>query len=205
MTRSARSHVAVLLAAGGSERLGHPKQLLTRDGEPLVHRTARLMAETGPRRLLVVLGARRDAVAAALGDIACEQVVNQDWQHGRASSLHAVARTLSGEDAPVLLCACDQPALTFKHLASLLSGAATSMSGCAATVHGDVPGVPAVVPGAWFAQVDGVQGDAGFGAGLRALPRHAVHLLDAPELQLDIDTPDDLRRARAAGLLDAPG
>ena len=35
-------HVAVVLAAGGSTRLGRPKQLLTRDGEALVHRAARL-------------------------------------------------------------------------------------------------------------------------------------------------------------------
>ena len=35
-------HVAVVLAAGGSTRLGRPKQLLTRDGETLVHRAARL-------------------------------------------------------------------------------------------------------------------------------------------------------------------
>ena len=59
-----RAHVAVLLAAGGSTRLGQPKQLLTRDGEPLVRRMARLLSHTSPRRLYVIVGAHYDTFGA---------------------------------------------------------------------------------------------------------------------------------------------
>ena len=55
-----------MLAAGGSTRLGFPKQLLRRAGEPLVSRAVRLAADTAPDRLVVLLGGYRDAVAAAL-------------------------------------------------------------------------------------------------------------------------------------------
>jgi molybdenum cofactor cytidylyltransferase len=63
-------------------------------------------------------------------------------------------------------------------------------------------GIPAVVPGAWFEDLD-AHGDQGFRDRLRRLPSDAVFRFDAPELARDIDTPDDLRDAVAVGLLDA--
>jgi len=57
------------------------------------------------------------------------------------------------------------------------------------------------VPRAWFTAV-GAACDRGFGARLRQLPVDTVHVLHAPELALDIDTPEDLARARDAGWID---
>ena len=65
------AHAAVVLAAGGSTRLGRPKQLLTRDGETLVHRAARLAIATGATRVLVVTGAQRGEQAADEADGEC--------------------------------------------------------------------------------------------------------------------------------------
>ena len=48
---------AILLAAGGSTRLGHPKQLLRLAGESLVHRSARAAVEAGCSPIIVVTGA----------------------------------------------------------------------------------------------------------------------------------------------------
>lgn len=200
------AHAAVVLAAGGSTRLGRPKQLLTRAGEALVHRAARLALETAPVQLLVVVGAGGDAVVQALQGIRCECVDNPAWQRGLAGSLLAAGSRLRREAAPVLVLSCDQPALERRHLQALLQGAQASASRCAAAWHGDLLGVPAVVPRAWFddaAQVEG--GDRGFGRRLRQLSAGAAFGLRAPELELDIDTPRDLERARQLGWLDASG
>lgn len=219
--RGAAGHDAVLLAAGGSRRLGQPKQLLTRDGEPLVRRAARLALATAPRRMLVVTGGAGDAVAAALHGLACERVDHAGWASGLAGSLHAAGDALAADASPsVLVLGCDQPALEASHLRALLDGAATSASGCAATHHGAAAvGIPAVVPAGWLrrtvqaARVDGAAGavgdadrgdaDRGFGRQLRALPPATLWTLDAPGLDCDIDTPDDLRAAIARGWLDA--
>ena len=48
MTYLAGAHAAIVLAAGGSLRLGRPKQLLVRDGETLIHRAVRLATDTTP-------------------------------------------------------------------------------------------------------------------------------------------------------------
>jgi molybdenum cofactor cytidylyltransferase len=199
---AASSHAAVVLAAGGSRRLGRPKQLLTRDGETLVHRAARLAHETSPQRLLVIVGAHRDAVVAALSGIACEVVFNPEWERGLAGSVHAAAAVLAGHDGAVLIVGCDQPALTHSHLQALLDGAAMAASHCAATLHDGLPGIPAVVPCALLSQASMPDNDRGLGAQLRELPHAAIFTFDAPELGFDLDTEDDVRTAIARDWLD---
>lgn len=200
-TGVSRSHAVVVLAAGGSMRLGQPKQLLTRDGEALVHRAVRLALDTSPAQLLAVVGAHADSIAASVADLDCEVIVNRDWQAGLAGSLRVAGDHVSAAVKRVLVLVCDQPALERRHLDGLLEGASIAGSGCAATVHGDAPGVPAVVPRDWFGSTDMV-GDRGFGARLRQQGEAGLFQLQAPELGLDVDTPDDLAMARERGWLD---
>jgi molybdenum cofactor cytidylyltransferase len=195
-------HDAVVLAAGASRRLGQAKQLLRRGGETLVHRAVRLAAATAPRRLLVVTGANRQAVTDAVHGLPCDCVHNAGWDSGLAGSLRIAADALQGVGR-VLLLGCDQPALEAAHLAALLSGARDAASGCAATLHADGAGIPAVVPQDWLHALP-TAGDRGLGARLRALPDAAVFLLDAPALRFDIDTPQALAEAVRRGWIDAP-
>ncbi len=196
------NHAAVVLAAGGSRRLGRAKQLLMRDGEALVHRAARLCAQTSPLRLLVAVGAYRDDIERALAGVDCEFVVNDGWQQGLASSLKAVAAALADHIGPVLIVGCDQPALEAEHLRRLLDGAAMAGSGCAATSHDGAPGIPAVVMSGLLADADQLQGDRGLGGRLRELPADSLGKLVAPELESDIDDDADLRAAIERGLID---
>jgi len=202
-TAPATPHAALLLAAGGSRRLGQPKQLLKRDGETLVRRTARLLHETAPRRLVVVVGARREAIEAAIAGLDAEPVANDDWQAGLSGSLRTAARAMAGFDGAVLVAACDQPAMEAVHLHALLAGAQDAASRCAATLHDGLPGIPAVVPAEWLPQAAGA-GDRGLATRLRALRRDALFLLDAPELAFDIDTEADVELAVGRGWLDPP-
>ncbi|HJR73687.1 MAG TPA: nucleotidyltransferase family protein [Luteimonas sp.] len=196
------THAVVVLAAGGSRRLGRPKQLLTRAGETLVHRTVRLASETSPRRLWVVTGAYRDEIQTALAGMDCEFLFNEDWATGLASSLQTAAAVLTAHTGPVLIAGCDQPALESVHLSRLLSGA--EAAGCAATSHGGMPGIPAVVPAAIMRVANELSGDRGFGERLRRLPPEALMTMRADELALDIDDQEDLRIAVQRGLIDDP-
>jgi molybdenum cofactor cytidylyltransferase len=197
-------HAAVVLAAGGSRRLGRPKQRLQRDGETLLRRALRVAAETSPRRLLLVLGAEREALAAGIGDIDCEIVDSPDWEEGLASSLRAVHARLRDSTGRVLLLGCDQPALEVSHLDALIAGAVGASSGCAATGYGARLGLPAVVTRALLAHSGELHGDHGLRAPLNALAAGSVWRLDAPELGIDLDTSADVERAIELGLLDRP-
>lgn len=198
-------HAAIVLAAGGSRRLGRPKQLLHRDGENLVARVVRLAAETRPCRLVVMLGAHHDAVGTGLSPspYGCVELrVVNEWDAGLSATLRAAARALHAHRGPVLVTGIDQPALAALHLRALLDGARSVRSGCAAVMHGERPGAPAVLSHTLFAQVDALEGDRGFGALLAALPEAELFRLQAPSLAQDVDTPADMWRAMADGLLD---
>ncbi|HEY5972474.1 MAG TPA: nucleotidyltransferase family protein [Pseudoxanthomonas sp.] len=195
-------HFAIVLAAGGSRRLGRAKQLLIRDGETLVHRAVRLAAATCPVRLLLVVGAHAEQMRDAVADLRVEILFNEGWQEGLASSLRMVASALDTGDAPCLILACDQPAMEQGHLQRLLEGAASAPSRCSATAHHGAPGIPAVVTAALLQEARNLDGDRGLRATLRHLPVEAIHLLEAPELQFDLDTPADVEKAINDGLLD---
>ncbi|MBT2747318.1 MULTISPECIES: nucleotidyltransferase family protein [unclassified Lysobacter] len=197
------AHVAVVLAAGASRRLGRPKQLLTRDGETLLHRAARLALDSGAARVLVVLGARHETMRAALADLDVTVSINADWEQGMASSLQAAARSLAEFDGSVLVLGCDQPALEAAHLRALVAGAAGASSGCAATLHRQALGVPALIAPALWREATDLQGDRGFGAALARQAAGSVWRLQAPELEQDLDTPGDVEAAIVRGWIDS--
>ena len=187
-------HVAVVLAAGGSTRLGRPKQLLTRDGETLVHRAARLASESGASRVLVVVGAYADDVAAAVRDLPVEFVVNARWSEGLAGSVRITAESLATHAHATLLLTCDQPALDLVHVQALLAAARAAPSGSAATRFGDRVGVPAVVAPTMLRAARDLQGDRGLRDVLNAAGAGVIAC----------DTPEDVAEAVLRGWLDAP-
>ncbi len=195
------AHAAVLLAAGVSERLGQPKQLLRSDGETLLHRMARLAASTTPATLVIALPAHAHAMIELLRDLPDVKIIHPEPGKGMGASLQAAADSVRAFPR-VLVLGCDQPALEAAHLHALLEGAKHSEAGCAATVLPEAVGVPAVVPGSWFEELDSASGNAGFRKRLRTLPRQHLSLIHAPGLALDIDTLDDLATARRLGLID---
>ena len=89
---------AIILAAGASRRLGQPKQLLIMGAETLLARAMRLAKEAGANPVLVVLGAFRDAICARpLSFVTQSLAVNQDWQQGMATSIHAGLGSLDSD------------------------------------------------------------------------------------------------------------
>jgi molybdenum cofactor cytidylyltransferase len=202
---TAERHVAIVLAAGGSIRLGigFPKQMLLRRGETLVHRAVRLARETFPARLIVVVGAQADAVRDALDGLDCDIVANPRWPQGVSSSLACAARALGHHYGPILLLGCDQPALRLDHLNDLVAlGAANPRGYAAVEVDSGRLCMPAVVPGGVLRYIERLRGDHGLATRLNSLPAADVARLHAPELEFDIDDAVDLRQAINRELID---
>ncbi len=195
-------HIVIVLAAGGSRRLGRPKQLLRLHGQSLLRRAVLLAVQTQPQRLLVVLGADAERMADELLGLPVEIVPNPDWSEGLASSLRAASAAAASSEAPALILGCDQPGLVSEHLFTLLALSASSRSGCAATFYCERVGIPAVVSSKLLAQAQRLHGDRGLGSALNDLPLDAIGTLPAPELAHDLDTLADCERAIAQGQLD---
>lgn len=195
-----KRHAALLLAAGGSTRLGRPKQLLRIGAVPLVRHVARLLLATQPECLVVVSGGADAAVRATLADLNVLMVRNEDWQTGLASSLRCGHQALAGSSLPLLIAGTDQPCLTERHLHGLLEQDADGKD--VITSYGeDGRGIPVLLSPATQQRIQGLQGDTG----LRQLWKNtqtAPICVCAPELGFDIDTPEQLDAAVRAGWID---
>lgn len=182
----------IVLAAGASRRLGHPKQLVDWQGSPLVRHAARiaLSAQVGP--VLVVLGARREEIVPALEGLDLQVVLNSQWAEGLGSSIGAGVRAARGRTPPprnVILMPCDQPHATADHLRRLV-GLLDDGTGLAGTSYADTIGVPAIFHRSFFDQLEALEGDRGAQGILRGHPDAPTAPLAAAAL--DIDTPEDL-------------
>ena len=99
----------VVLAAGGSKRLGQPKQLLDWQGEPFITKIVKTGLASGLRPLVVVAGAERDLVQDAMGDLPIRTVINPDWEAGQAGSMQAGLNALPEDCEAVMFLLGDQP------------------------------------------------------------------------------------------------
>jgi len=113
---------AVVLAAGASTRMVFHKALMPWQGQPLVAHQVKELLATRARRVVVVLGAEAQEIAAELqrhvpqspaapwgGEPRLEIVVNPKWREGKSSSIRSGVAALSAEVTDLLLLTVDQP------------------------------------------------------------------------------------------------
>ena len=186
-------HAAILLAAGASTRLGHPKQLVEIDGEALLRRAARALLTTRPAALVVVLGHDAEAMRAVLAGIDAHCVLARDHAEGLSASLRAGLAALPADVDGALVALTDQPALEAAHLAVLCATWRSDPARAVASAYAAVLGVPAILPRGWFDEIGRLRGDVGARLLLRARTAEVV-AIDAPALAQDLDMPGDLAR-----------
>ncbi|ANM30235.1 hypothetical protein ABI59_12565 [Acidobacteria bacterium Mor1] len=181
----------VVLAAGGSTRLGRPKQLLVHEGVSLVRRAATCALDSGLGPVFLVLGAEADGVADAVAGLEVRPVVHEAWRSGQAGSVAAgvAAAAAAGCDA-VLLIPCDLPRLTAGVLLDLSKACKSSGLPIAACRYDRVLGAPALFRSELFDELRSLQGDAGAKALIRRdLARVAT--VDWDGGAFDVDTAED--------------
>jgi CTP:molybdopterin cytidylyltransferase MocA len=182
------SIAAVVLAAGASRRLGHPKQNIVLDGETLLQRTVRLALDAGLSPIFVVVRKETEPVEIALSPHVII-VLSQDADEGIASSIRSGITAAAGYNVEgAVMLACDQPALHATHLRALVE----DQHRLTASAYGGSLGVPAYFPAGIFSSLLQLRGDTG----ARSLLKKA-HAIQAEELNLDIDTEQDVEIARA--------
>jgi molybdenum cofactor cytidylyltransferase len=179
----------LVLAAGGSSRLGTPKQLLAyRDTTLLGHvlDTARACPFD---QLLCVIGGSADEIRARVDLSGLDVVENRHFGEGCSSSIAAALDAVDpGADLLVLLLG-DQPGVTPATVASLLEGRGDAP--LAACAYEDGRGHPLAFARSTFAELEQLHGDKGV---WKLLDR--VLVVDVPvsgPVPRDVDTWEDYR------------
>lgn len=190
---------AIILAAGGSARMGSPKQLLKFEGTTLIRRAASSAIESGCRPVIIVTGAASEDVRGELDGLDVLEIFNSEWQTGMASSIKAsIGSVLTREpqiDAVVVMLS-DQPHVTAEVIKRLIDAYVTTSKPIVASSYGEDFGVPALFDKKHFDELYELEGDRGAKA---IIKKHAgdAELVDFPEGVIDVDTPDDLRRLKS--------
>jgi molybdenum cofactor cytidylyltransferase len=169
---------AIILAAGGSSRLGVAKQLLPFRGRTLLQHAIETARAACEQVRVVVNPALRDAAPGV--DVA----VNEEWEEGMASSIR---RGLEGVGGDVLLMVCDQPFVTSEHLRALIAAGAP----IAATGYRGIAGVPAFFAEPLLDELRGLRGDHG---ARRVIEKHGAVTIRFEAAAFDVDTPADVQK-----------
>ena len=187
---------AVILAAGASTRMDTPKQILHFRGEPLVRRAASAAIEAGCWPVVVVTGAHAMATREALRGLHVQQAENKEWVSGMSSSLRVgieAAVTTGPHISAIILMLCDQPFVTREIIAGLVGAHRETDRAIVASAYGGSFGVPALFSRKYFAELTALKGALGAKELIQKYIAE-VQLLNFPQGEIDIDTPDDFAR-----------
>jgi molybdenum cofactor cytidylyltransferase len=202
---------AVVLAAGGSSRLGQPKQLLKFRGETLVVRAVRAAAAAGCEPILVVVGENSEAIKRAL-DIRESRISsfsglergtrprpsstiieNGEWRRGVGTSIRRGLEQLPNFVEAAVLLACDQPYLDASIVSQLIAALAETGKPIVASSYADTLGVPALFDRSCFDDLLALPDDSGAKSLIAARPND-IAAIPFEKGAIDIDTPADFQR-----------
>ncbi|OBI46181.1 NTP transferase domain-containing protein [Mycobacterium sp. E796] len=186
------SVTGVVLAAGGSRRLGSPKQLLPYRDTTLLGATLQTARGAGFDQLIVTLGGAAQQVRDAVSLEGADVVEVDDFGTGCAASLRAALERVDPRAAGIVLMLGDQPGIDPATLRRLTAeGATADITVCR---YDNGIGHPFWLGRALFGELRELHGDKGVWKLIES-GRYQVRELavDGP-IPLDVDTWDDYRR-----------
>ena len=176
----------LVLGAGGSKRLGRPKQLLPYAGGTLLGHVVGVARECAFDQLVVAIGGAADEVRARVDLRGAEVVVNEAYGEGCSSSIAAALKVVDPRCDVLVLMLGDQPGVTADTVAALLAGRGDAE--LAVCRYDDGRGHPIAFARSMFAKLAGLHGDKGV---WRLVDQGAQDVRIAGPVPRDVDTLED--------------
>ena len=185
----------LVLGAGGSRRLGRPKQLLPYGERTLLEHTLDTARQCGFDQIVVPIGGAADEVRRRVDLSGTDVVVNYDYGEGCSSSIAAALETVDVRCQVLVLMLGDQPGVTPAIVGALLAGRGDApLAVCA---YDDGRGHPLAFDRRTFSQLADLHGDKGVWRLLDERAEEVVEVRIAGNVPLDVDTPDDYQAVLA--------
>jgi molybdenum cofactor cytidylyltransferase len=179
----------LVLGAGGSKRLGRPKQLLRYGNGTLLGHVVATARACSFDQTIVAIGGSAPAVRAAVDLGGADVVVNDAYGAGCSSSIAAALDVVDPRCGVLVLMLGDQPGVTAGTVAALLAGRGDMP--LAVCRYDDGPGHPIAFARAVFGELADLHGDKGV---WRLLDERAGEVARVPipgPIPRDVDTPED--------------
>ncbi len=196
MTAAPGPITGLVLAAGGSSRLGVPKQLLPYGPATLLDHVLSTARACRFDQLLCVLGGSAAEVRAQVDLTGVTVVQNRSFGEGCSSSVASALSAVAPRSAALVLMLGDQPGATAAAVAALIAHRGDAP--LAACAYADGRGHPLLFARAMFGELAQLHGDKGV---WQLLDRHAANIVDVSvpgPIPPDVDTWQDYEAVLAA-------
>jgi molybdenum cofactor cytidylyltransferase len=187
----------LVLGAGGSKRLGRPKQLLEYGQGTLLGHVVDVARDCHFDQTIVAIGGFADEVRESVDLAGTEVVVNEAYGAGCSSSIAAALAVVDPGCEVLVLMLGDQPGVSSETIAKLLAGRGDAP--LAVCLYEDGRGHPIAFGRGVFAALADLHGDKGV---WRLLDQRSGEVAEVPvsgPIPRDVDTPEDYR-----AILDEP-
>jgi molybdenum cofactor cytidylyltransferase len=191
----------LVLAAGGSRRLGRPKQLLSYGAGTLLEHVLGVARACEFDQRLCVLGGGGPDVRDTVELCDFTVVLNEHFGEGCSSSIAAAIGSVDARAEVLVLMLGDQPGVSAAIVSALLAGRrGAPLAACA---YADGRGHPLAFGRGVFGELTDLHGDKGV---WKLLDRRAAEVVDVPvdgPIPLDVDTWEDYEAVLAQSELGA--
>jgi molybdenum cofactor cytidylyltransferase len=190
--------IALLLAAGNSQRFAGIKQLATWQGQTLInHSLAQFYQDDallkGLSGLRVALGANAAPIKAQFAHPVTVMDI-QSWSQGIGATIAEAVSHMPPATEHLLIALADQIAINNTDFVQLIAASEQYPEHIIAARYADVIGVPAIFPKRFFDDLQQLSGDTG-ARRLFSMWKNELISIDMPRAGLDIDTQQDLANA----------
>ena len=183
---------AVVLAAGGSTRMGQPKLALPVGRLPMIRRVAEAALASRCGEVVMVVGTHAGVYRPLLDGLPLRIVQNPDPQEGMGSSIRIGVEAVAPDAQGLVLLLADQPFVTPEIINRLIDTAASDGRRIVASAYAGTVGPPAYFDRALFLELLTLEGDRGARSVIEAHPKEGVALPLPESMAADIDIPGDL-------------
>jgi molybdenum cofactor cytidylyltransferase len=180
----------LVLAAGGSRRLGEPKQLLPYRSGTLLDHALETARASGFDQLIVALGGSAGEVRSRVDLSGAEVVENADFGEGCSSSIAAGLSAIDPRTELLILMLGDQPGVTPATVRALIAGCGANAV-LAACLYDDGRGHPLAFGRAVFDDLRELQGDKAVWKLMEGRPGEVVEVRVPGRIPRDVDTRAD--------------
>jgi molybdenum cofactor cytidylyltransferase len=181
----------LVLGAGGSKRLGRPKQLLAYGDDTLLGHVVGVARACGFAQTIVAIGGAAGEVRDGVDLSGVEVVVNENYGEGCSSSIAAALAAVDPACEVLVLMLGDQPGVGAETVAALLAGRGEAP--LAVCSYEDGRGHPIAFARSVFDELAELHGDRGVWRLLERRADEVVEVQIAGPIPLDVDTPEDYR------------